>query len=106
MSLPMADNLQEALFRNDKLVEKGNEFLQEKRIRSFNSPGALLFSDSLQQKRIDRWNAFWTDSKKKDFLYRFDQKARQTGFNKAPSAVSMILSTGPIPSLNPMISTS
>jgi uncharacterized protein len=80
------NNLQEALFRNDKLVEKGNEFLQEKRIRSFSSPGALLFSDSLQQKRIDRWNAYWTDSKKKDFLLRFDQAARQTGFN--PSSFS------------------
>jgi 1-acyl-sn-glycerol-3-phosphate acyltransferase len=75
------DNLQKALSRNDKLVEKGNEFLQKNMIRSFSSPGALLLSDSVQQKRIDRWNVFWTDSKKKDFLTRFDQTARQTGFN-------------------------
>src|SRR4030042_1587006 len=74
-------SLQEALSRNDRLVEKGNEFLQQKRIRSFTSPGSLLLSDSIQQRRIDRWNAFWTDSRKKDFLYRFNQTASQTGFN-------------------------
>ena len=77
------DNIQEALSHNDRLVEKGNEFLHEKRIQNLSSPGTLLLSDSLQQKRIDRWNAFWTEGKKKDFLNCFDQTARQTGFNSS-----------------------
>jgi 1-acyl-sn-glycerol-3-phosphate acyltransferase len=77
------ENLQEALKNNERLIEKGNEFLQEKSIRSISSPGALLYSDSLQIQRISRWNAYWTEDKKETFFTDFTRIATQTGFKSA-----------------------
>jgi hypothetical protein len=28
------------------------------------TPGLLLMSDSMQQKKLERWNSFWTKEKK------------------------------------------
>ncbi len=77
------ENLQQALLHNEKLVEEGNVFLQQKKVSSFSSPGALLYSDSLQRQRINRWNAWWTEDRKKSFMENFDQAAVQTGFKTA-----------------------
>jgi 1-acyl-sn-glycerol-3-phosphate acyltransferase len=77
------NDLQEALRNNEKLVKKGNEFLSYDMIRSFSSPGALLHSDSLQTERIKRWNAFWTEERKKTFLTNFDKAAMETGFRSS-----------------------
>ncbi|MBN1416217.1 MAG: 1-acyl-sn-glycerol-3-phosphate acyltransferase [Bacteroidales bacterium] len=74
------ENLQEALLNNEKLVKKGNRFLHQQRIGSFSSPGSLLYSDSLQQERIDRWNEYWSDNKKETFLTVFNETAMKTGF--------------------------
>lgn len=73
-------NIQEALKNNEKLMLRGRELLKEGIIVSFNSPGALLYSDSLQKKRIERWNSFWTDSRKEYFLSEFERAAVETGF--------------------------
>jgi 1-acyl-sn-glycerol-3-phosphate acyltransferase len=73
-------NMQEALKNNEKLMLRGRELLKEGIIVSFNSPGALLYSDSLQKKRIERWNSFWTDSRKEHFLSEFERAAVETGF--------------------------
>ncbi len=76
------ENLQEALKNNEKLLIKGKEFLQQDRIRSFSSPGSLLFSDSLQNKRIIRWNEFWQGSRREVFLKDFENAATETGFKR------------------------
>jgi uncharacterized protein len=73
-------DLQEALRNNEKLVTAGNGLLKEERIKSFSSPGALLYSDSLQKDRIKRWNAFWTSERKKTFISDFERSASATGF--------------------------
>jgi 1-acyl-sn-glycerol-3-phosphate acyltransferase len=59
---------------------RGTKLLNEGTIASFNSPGALLFSDSLQEKRIERWKIFWTDERKELFLSEFDKAAAEAGF--------------------------
>jgi 1-acyl-sn-glycerol-3-phosphate acyltransferase len=74
------DGLQDALRRNEKLVKKGNELLREGRISAFSTPGALLYSDSVQQLKIARWNRFWTDERKDDLFSAFEKAAAETGF--------------------------
>ena len=74
------NDLQEALRNNEGLYCKGSQLLSSGIIKNFSSPGALLYSDSLQMSRIRRWNAFWTDGRKKQFLSDFEKSARNTGF--------------------------
>jgi|WetSurMetagenome_2_1015567.scaffolds.fasta_scaffold00024_41 uncharacterized protein len=76
-------DIQQALKNNEKLVVKGNELLTGKKIASFSTPGALLFSDSLQKERIARWNAFWTEERKKVFLSDFGSAATAAGFRSS-----------------------
>ena len=74
------EDLQEALKNNEKLMAAGNRLLAENRISSFSSPGALLYSDSLQLSRIDRWNRFWSEERKRTFLSDFEKAASAAGF--------------------------
>ena len=74
------NDLQEALRNNEKLFSTGNELLKNGSIKSFSSPGALLYSDSLQRIKISRWNAFWTDEKKESFIEDFERYASSAGF--------------------------
>lgn len=76
----LGSNIQEALENNEKLMLRGRKLLDDGTIKSFSSPGALLYSDSLQLKRIERWNAFWTDERKENFLAEFDKAASKAGF--------------------------
>lgn len=51
-----------------KQYEKNTALLEQQKkegsISKFSNIGSVLLSDSLQQIRIDRWNAFWTKTKK------------------------------------------
>ncbi|MDQ3046755.1 MAG: 1-acyl-sn-glycerol-3-phosphate acyltransferase [Bacteroidota bacterium] len=58
-------NLDEALSNNEKNLAKLDQLQEEKLISKYSSISTLLLSQSEQQKRIDRWNAFWTTDKKK-----------------------------------------
>ncbi len=75
-------DLQEALENNEKLMSEGKTLMAQNRIKTFNSPGALLSSDSLQEKRIERWNLFWDKSKKDSFLKNFRHYSARTGFRQ------------------------
>lgn len=74
------NDIQEALRNNEKLMKKGNELLRANRIKSLNSPGSMLFSDSLQCEKINRWNEFWAGEKKTSYLKNFDVATSYTGF--------------------------
>lgn len=73
------ENLQEALLNNEKLMAGGKGLLKEGRIKSFNCPGTLLLSDSLQKRRIEKWNLFWSE-KREPFLENFTKYSSEAGF--------------------------
>lgn len=77
------ENLQQALRRNERMAEMGMHMLQEKKVSSFSSPGALLYSDSLQQRRIQRWNEWWNEDRKNSFRENFDRAATLAGFRSS-----------------------
>ncbi len=79
-------NLQEALLNNEHLMIAGSEMQKNGIIASFSSPGAMLFSDSLQLERIARWNSFWTAERKNSFFDHFEKAAASTGFKKGSFA--------------------
>lgn len=49
--------------------------------RGVSNPVILLPSENEQQKRIDRWNSFWTNERKQSVLKSVQVAAVQTGFN-------------------------
>ncbi|HOP00137.1 MAG TPA: MMPL family transporter, partial [Bacteroidales bacterium] len=82
-AVSMGPDLQEALRKNEKLVLAGDELLKSGIISSISTPGALLYSDSLQLSRIERWNSFWTGKRKKKFISDFNRAASKTGFKSS-----------------------
>ena len=74
------ENLQEALLNNEKLMEKGNDFLQQKKIRQFQFSGILIVFRFPSAAKNQRWNNCWTEDRKKKFLENFDEAAIRTGF--------------------------
>lgn len=74
------NDIQQALRNNEKLMKKGNELLMSNRIKSLNSPGSMLYSDSLQTEKIKLWNEFWAGDKKVTYLRDFDAATSETGF--------------------------
>ena len=74
------NDLQGALISNEKLLKNANLLKHQGIVSSYSSPSALLMSDSLQLRKIGRWNAFWEEDKRKNFLNALDDKTRLTGF--------------------------
>ncbi len=56
--------LEEALRNAERLTPEMDRMKQEGLLRKYSSVSVLLLSDSLQNARIARWNAYWTAEKK------------------------------------------
>ncbi|MDI1356449.1 MAG: 1-acyl-sn-glycerol-3-phosphate acyltransferase [bacterium] len=56
--------LENALRHNEQTCAKLQDLKDRGIIQKFSSPGLVLISDSLQKIRIERWNNFWTVSKR------------------------------------------
>jgi uncharacterized protein len=75
-------DLQQALFSNESVLKNADTLKSAGFIKSYSSPSSLLMSDSLQLKKISRWNTFWEHDKRQVFLRTLDEKAVITGFRK------------------------
>lgn len=73
-------DLQQALRKNEIVLQQATELKNRGVVRDFNSPGSLLMSDSLQLHKISRWNNFWQHEKKRNFLVTLEEKAVSAGF--------------------------
>lgn len=49
-------------------------------VSAVSGPGELLFSPEKQQRKIDRWNAFWTPEKREATKTRIAKTAKELGF--------------------------
>ncbi|HVM88376.1 MAG TPA: 1-acyl-sn-glycerol-3-phosphate acyltransferase [Puia sp.] len=58
-------NLEEALTNNEKLSGRIEELKQKNIVKKYSGVSSLILSDSLQKARIAKWNAYWTNEKKK-----------------------------------------
>ncbi len=57
-----------------------DSFSEAGHIRSSNNPSLLIPSLATQQKRIDRWNQYWTQERKVQLLADINAAARQEGY--------------------------
>ena len=76
------NNVQEALVNNEKMLSIVNNLKEKDIVKSYNSPGSLLLSDSLQMQKIRRWNTFWQQNSRNEFLNTLDRKAMASGFRQ------------------------
>ncbi len=74
------NDLQQALRKNETVMQQAVELKNKGVVRDFNSPGSMLMSDSLQLYKINKWNNFWQHEKKRNFLTLLEEKAIATGF--------------------------
>jgi predicted RND superfamily exporter protein len=74
------DNLQDALENNEKVLKNAGILKKDGILKSFNSPGSLLMSDSLQLRKIKLWNDFWVPEKKQALLQTLEEKSVLAGF--------------------------
>ena len=70
--------LQEAVNRNDTLVAK---LRSDGNVESVSGVGEMLPSEQRQQMAADRWNAFWQDPDRHDFIQSFKREADKQGFS-------------------------
>lgn len=74
-------NLDEALGNNEKLIAVVDSLQQKNIIKKYSGVSSLLISDSLQQKRIALWNAYWTPEKKQRIFETLASEGQVLGFS-------------------------
>jgi len=75
-------NMEEALVNNEKVLEQADLLKNDGKIRSFSSPGSVLYSDSLQKQKIARWKIFWDQAGKEEFISGLNSEADALGFRE------------------------
>lgn len=73
-------HLDEALQKNEALQEKVNRLKTQGLIYTSSGVTDLFISNSLQQKRIHKWNTYWTLAKKQKVLHHLTVFASDAGF--------------------------
>ena len=74
--------LNEALKTNEQATAKLAVLKAQGSVGKFSTVSAVLVSDSLQKLRIDRWNRFWTDSKKDTLKKRLQEYGKVYKFKE------------------------
>jgi 1-acyl-sn-glycerol-3-phosphate acyltransferase len=57
-------DLQAALRKSEQVMPLLRDLKQRDQLRKYSTVSTFLISDSLQQRRIEHWNSFWTSEKK------------------------------------------
>ncbi len=73
--------LDEALANNEKLVAEIDKLQQKDIIKKYSGVSSLIISDSLQRKKIGKWNAYWTAEKKNALMTNLLSEGAALKFN-------------------------
>ena len=68
------------LEQNSALFERLSNQKTKDEILGFSSPGGILLPKTIQQQRIDRWNQFWTATRKADVQNNLISSGTEMGF--------------------------
>lgn len=77
-----APTLDEALRKNEAAVAKAAALKQNGLVTKYSGVSNLLLSGSMQQERIARWNAYWTNERKSIFLRNLEHAGDSLHYNK------------------------
>jgi uncharacterized protein len=74
-------DLEEALRNNESINPVLDQLKQQGVVRKISSVSAFIVSDSLQQVRINRWNAYWSAEKKDNLLKTLHEEGGKLKFS-------------------------
>ncbi|HEX5025959.1 MAG TPA: 1-acyl-sn-glycerol-3-phosphate acyltransferase [Agriterribacter sp.] len=74
-------SLDDALLNNEKLNDEIEQFRREGVISRYAGVSSLLISRSLQKRRIERWNTYWTPGKKDKLLSSMRRQGAALGYS-------------------------
>ena len=75
--------LDEALVNNEKLVTQIEKLQDKNIVKKYSGVSSLIISDSLQEIRIEKWNAYWTAEKKAALVGTLIKEGTTLKFNAA-----------------------
>ncbi len=75
-----AEDKDTALLANDNVYSRLIELKNGNEIYNFSSIGVLVFSNKVQQQKIDLWNSFWTEKTKAFTQNRLIESGNNLGF--------------------------
>lgn len=75
-------NLQEALTRNEKVVQRLHTLSGTGIIKKYSGLSSVLISDSLQKARLERWREYWTPERKAAVLQQVKNQGAAIGFSE------------------------
>lgn len=82
-TISYGNSAEEALTRNSELSGFLEKEKKEGKILSYNSIGSIVLSEKDQQKKIEKWNSFWNDTKKSQTLSELVSNGNKFGFNSS-----------------------
>ena len=75
-------NLDESLRNNEKIARKIEELQQRKIIDQVSGVSSVLFSDSLQQIKMQKWESFWNEQRTEHIKNYITQSSKKLGFTE------------------------
>ena len=77
------DDIEDVLEANTKISQILNRSELSNDILQFSSNGSIVLSAGEQQKKLERWNSFWTDSLKQQLKKDLIKKGERVGFKES-----------------------
>lgn len=74
------DNLDKALATTNTVNQELQELQKNNTILSFSSVGNLVLSEKQQRQKIEQWNSFWSNQRKKKLQENLISEGKQLGF--------------------------
>ena len=75
-------DIEEALEKNNELYQELRLLKNENKIKSFSSIGGVVLSTQTQNKKIENWEDFWTQSKKENLKENLLEESAKLGFKE------------------------
>ncbi len=75
------NTLEQALRKNEIVSPLLQQLKDDGKVQKFSSLSSFLISDSLQQVRIKKWNAFWTTQRKTDLKKVVEQEGKRLKYS-------------------------
>lgn len=84
--------LEEALNKSDSSAQLLSQLKQEGIIRKYSSIGSFILSDRIEATKLARWNTFWHQERRSNFLRNLYQQGAAIGFDQtAFEGISQLL---------------
>ncbi|MDR0560661.1 MAG: MMPL family transporter [Prevotellaceae bacterium] len=78
----VSDDLDSALIKSHNLSRKLDLSVKNGEIKGYSAPSSLFIPTGEQKKRIEHWNAYWTDARKADARAKVIAAGKKYGFSE------------------------